>query len=195
MAGVALGRDAGALQRLTQERNDAVGVQALLAQMPPAVNAAKHRAAHQRCLGDPVDISLHRAQLEQRRRLIRLPEIVAIALAAWQIQGDAAAGVRLHVLDLQTAQLITAKAAPEAQQNQRPIAIGLEQLRTILILPGATGFLFQPVDHLLQIVQLQRFGLFFLRRMQCANAFEHFAHHWGLGRIGKTLTVVPLRQR
>ncbi|MOA59211.1 hypothetical protein D3C78_1837740 [compost metagenome] len=83
MAGVVFGGNAGTLQRLAQQRNDAVGVQAFLVQIAPAVDAAKNRAAYQRRFSDPVDIGLHRAQLEQRRRLIGLPEIFPITLAAW----------------------------------------------------------------------------------------------------------------
>ncbi len=45
------------------------------------------------------------------------------------------------------------------------------------------------------MLKLQRLSLFFLRRMQGANAFEDFAHHRRLGRISKALAVVPLRQR
>ncbi|MEG2392258.1 MAG: hypothetical protein RSB64_15370 [Pseudomonas sp.] len=36
--------------------------------------------------------------------------------------------------------------------------------------------------------------MFFLRRVQRPNAFEHFAHHGRFRRVGKTLAVVPLRQ-
>ena len=55
-------------------------------------------------------------------------------------------------------------------------------------------FLLQPGNHLLQMLKLQRLGLFFLSRVQRANALEDLAHHRRLGGVGKTLTVVPLRQ-
>lgn len=195
VTGVTLGGDPRALQCLAQQRNNAVGVQPRLVQIAPTINTAKHRPAHQRRLGDPVDIGLHRTQLEQRRGLIRLPEVFPITLAARQIQGDAFAGVRLNMLDLQAAQLIAAKATPESQENQRTIAVRLEQRRAILLLARGLSLLLKPIDDPLQVLQLQRLGLFLLCRMQRANTLEDLAHHRRLGRVGETLTVMPLRQR
>ena len=44
MAGVQLGRDTGALQDVTQQADQAAGVQGLAAQMPPAIQATEHCA-------------------------------------------------------------------------------------------------------------------------------------------------------
>ena len=51
MAGIGFGRNPGPLQRLAQQWNHAVGMQPLLAQIPPAIDAAKNRPAHQGRVG------------------------------------------------------------------------------------------------------------------------------------------------
>ncbi|MNY15937.1 hypothetical protein D3C86_1491760 [compost metagenome] len=130
----------------------------------------------------------------QGRRLIGLAEVVAITLAARQIETDAGTGAGLHVFHLKPAQLIATKAAPEAQQDQGHVAPGPQQTRSVACGPGGLHFLLQTTDHLFQVLKLQGFGLFFLGRVQRANALEHLAHHRRLGGIGKALAVVPLRQ-
>ncbi|MNV31473.1 hypothetical protein D3C71_1227840 [compost metagenome] len=162
--------------------------------MPPAIDATKHRPTHQCRFGDPFDVSLHRAQPLQGRRLISLAEVVAITLAARQIKADAGTGAGLHVFNLKPAQLVAAKAAPEAQQDQRHVAPGPQQSRSVAFGPCDLHFQLQTTDHLLQVLKLQGFGLFFLGRMQRTDALEHLAHHRRLGGVGKTLAVVPLRQ-
>ena len=84
-----LSRNTGALQGLAQQRDYAVGMQSLLAQMAPAVNTPKYRPANQRGFSDPLNVGLHRTQTLQGWRLVRLPEVVAVALAARQVKGDA----------------------------------------------------------------------------------------------------------
>ncbi|MCY1298066.1 hypothetical protein D9M70_475300 [compost metagenome] len=56
----------------------------------------------------------------------------------------------------------------------------------------ACGFVFQPLNRLLQMLQLQRRGLLGLVRVQGANAFQHLAHGGGLGGVGETLGDMPL---
>lgn len=195
VAGVLLGGNAGPPEGLAQQRDHAVGMQPLLTQVAPAIDPAKQRAAHQGRGTQPFAIGLYRAQPQQRRGLIGLAEVLAVALAARQVQGDARAWYRLDMLDLQTAQLITAKAAPKAQQDQGRVALGTQPARSIALCPRLLGITLKPADHLLQMLELQGFGLFFLGRVQGADALEHLAHHRRLGRIGKTLAGVPLRQR
>ncbi|MCY1440028.1 hypothetical protein D9M71_562850 [compost metagenome] len=48
---------------------------------------------------------------------------------------------------------------------------------------------------MLQLAQLQRFGLLFRLRVEGADAFQHLAHQGTLGRIRKALSDVPLRER
>ncbi|MNP16448.1 hypothetical protein D3C76_1088400 [compost metagenome] len=95
---------------------------------------------------------------------------------------------------LKPTQLIATKAAPEAQQDQGHVAPGPQQARSITFGPGGLHFQLQTTNHLFQVLKLQGFGLFFLGRVQRANALEHLAHHRRLGGIGKTLAVVPLGQ-
>ncbi|MNF67713.1 hypothetical protein D3C84_495350 [compost metagenome] len=130
----------------------------------------------------------------QGRCLIGLAKVIAITLATRQIETDAGTGAGLHVFHLKPAQLITAKATPEAQQDQGHVAPGPQQTRSVACGPGGLHFLLQTTDHLFQVLKLQGFGLFFLGRVQRANALEHLAHHRRLGGIGKALAVVPLRQ-
>ncbi|MNR52174.1 hypothetical protein D3C85_1719630 [compost metagenome] len=99
------------------------------------------------------------------------------------------------MLDLHAAQLIATKTAPEAQQNQRTVALRTQQTGTIACRSGNDRLLLEPAYHLFQMLKLQRLRLFFLCRVQCANAFEHLAHHGCLGWVGETLAAVPLRQR
>ncbi|MCY1495849.1 hypothetical protein D9M68_297600 [compost metagenome] len=96
-------------------------VQRLLAQMPPAVNATEHRPTREARDTDPVEIGLHRAELSQRWRLVSPPLVVTVRLAPGQEQLHALARPHLDVLDLQTTQLVAAKGAPEAKQQQSPV--------------------------------------------------------------------------
>src|SRR5689334_24071943 len=128
--------------------------------MPPAINAAKNRPTHQSGFADPVNISLHRTQALQGRRLISLAEVIAITLAARQIEADAETGTCLHMLNLKPTQLVTAKAAPEAEQDQRHVTPGPQQSRSVTCGPGGLHFQLQTTDHLFQMLKLQRFGLF-----------------------------------
>ncbi|MDT4845618.1 hypothetical protein FQZ97_796110 [compost metagenome] len=98
-----------------------MGVQPLLAQMAPAINPTEHRSAGDTGDADPVAVGLRRTQAGQGRRLIGLPLVVAVALAPGQEQLHALARPHLDVLDLQTTQLVAAKGAPEAKQQQSPV--------------------------------------------------------------------------
>lgn len=53
----------------------------------------------------------------------------------------------------------------------------------------------KPAVHLLQLLNLKRFGLFFLYWMLGAYATQDLAHKRYLGWIGETVIEVPLRKR
>ena len=114
MASVQLGRQPGALQHGPQLWNDTVRVQPLLAQMAPAIDGAEHRSADDAGDANPVAIGRYRTQPRQGGCLVSLALVVAIALAPGQKQLHALPRQYLDVLHLQSAQLVTAKGAPES---------------------------------------------------------------------------------
>ncbi|MNZ92616.1 hypothetical protein D3C78_1116450 [compost metagenome] len=170
-------------------------MQALFAQVSPAIDPPKHRAAKQARAADPVDIGLHRTELLERRHPPGGAEVVSVALAARQIQAHVLPRAHHNVFDLQPAQFVTAKAAPEAQQDQRRITPAAQQAAPIARLRRLRALRVQLLDHLLQLAQLQRRGLLFPRRVQGADALQRLAYHRRLGRIGEALAIVPLGQR
>ncbi|MNE38389.1 hypothetical protein D3C80_1322860 [compost metagenome] len=127
--------------------------------------------------------------------MIRAAQIVAVAFAAGQIQAHADARAHDDVLDLQAAQLVAAKAAPETQQDQCRITPAAQQSAHVAGRSGRGALLAQSLDHLLQMAQLQGLGLLLPGRMQRTNALQRLAYHRRLGRVGKALAVVPLGQR
>ncbi|MCY1465255.1 hypothetical protein D9M71_833770 [compost metagenome] len=104
-------------------------MQRLLAQVAPTIDTAEHRPTRNARNTDPIDISLHRTEPGQRRRLVSLALVVTVRLAPGQEQLHALPWPHLDVPDLQTAQLVAAKGPPEAQQQQGPIPPAAQQLR------------------------------------------------------------------
>src|SRR5690606_13462233 len=119
---VQLGRYTSSPQDLAEECDDAVGVEAILTQMPPAIDPAKHRSTGNAGHADPVQVGLYRTESFQCGRLIGSPKVLAIPLAVRQVQLHAGTSFGLDLLDLQATQLVTAKATPEADQDQGGIA-------------------------------------------------------------------------
>ncbi|MCY1361233.1 hypothetical protein D9M69_478930 [compost metagenome] len=194
MAGVRLGRNAGALEDLPQQSYQAAGIQACLIQVAPPIQPAEHRSAGNPRRADPVEVGVYWAQPLQRGGVVVGAEVVPVALAPGQKQRHPGAGFGLDVLHLQAAQLIAAKAPPEANQQQCHIPPAAQVARQVAGLMRVRRFLFQPLNRLLQMLQLQRRGLLGLARVQGANTFQHLAHRGGLGGVGKALADVPLRE-
>ncbi|MEK2677034.1 hypothetical protein AAAC10_17225 [Pseudomonas aeruginosa] len=98
------------------------------------------------------------------------------------------------MLDLQAAQFVAAKGAPEADQQQCAITPAAQQLRQVALVQCFLARPLQPRHALLQFAQLQRFGLLLRLRVQGTNALEDLTNQRGLGRIREALADMPLRQ-
>lgn len=169
-------------------------MQGLVAQVPPAIQATEHCTTGNAGGTDPVEISLHRAEALQGWYVMSRAEVVPVTLTLWQEQAHARTGFGLDMFDLQPTEFVTTKTPPEADQQQRRIAPAAKQACQIAGLLSLFGFPTQLLNCLLQVLQLQRRSLLRLRRMQCADAFEHLTHCGCLGRIRKTLGDMPLSQ-
>ncbi|WP_081336950.1 hypothetical protein [Pseudomonas putida] len=119
----------------------------------------------------------------------------AVALAAWQEQRDADTGLGLDVLDAQACQFITAKTAPEPQQQQRAVTTCPAQGGQVVVFTGLAGFFFKTRHGGLQMLQQQRGSLFGGCRVQGADAAQHLTHQRRLGWVGEALGDVPLAER
>ena len=69
-----------------------------------------------------------------------------------------------------------------------------QRLASISACLGGGSSLHQPVTYTLQQLQLQGFCTFFWCGVYRADAFEQLADFWGLGRIGKSMILMPARQ-
>jgi hypothetical protein len=94
-------------------------MQGLGAQVPPAIQAAEHCAAGDAGDTDPVEIGLYQAEAFQGRCVMGRAEVFPVTLALRQEQAHASTGFGLDMLDLQSIEFVAAKAAPEADQQQR----------------------------------------------------------------------------
>ncbi|MNP26275.1 hypothetical protein D3C76_1191210 [compost metagenome] len=93
----------------------------------------------------------------------------AVAFAARQEQGNADTGLGLDVFDAQARQFITAKAPPEAQQQQGGIAARSAQGGQVVVFTGLAGFFFETFHGGLQVLQQQWCSLFGRCRVQGAD--------------------------
>jgi len=162
--------------------------------MTPAVNFAKERTILEFGQGQPILDCLHGAQAGECRAGEFSPFQLAISFAPREIAGHALARLDLDELDTQAGQFIRSESPPKSQQHQGAVA-GMSQCAADI--PPDNGCrrrLHQPVTGLLQDIQLQRFGALLLGRMQCPDAFQDLADFGGLGRVRKTVFLVPARQ-
>ena len=159
--------------------------------MPPAIDFAEQRSRCESGQGQPILNGLDGAQPGECRTGKGSPLQLSIGFAAWQITGDALAGLYLDEFDAQIAQLVGSKASPKSQQHQSPVASVAQCDGGIPAGRGCGYCVDQPVVETLQDIEFQRLGTLFLGRVHGTDAFEHLSNLGGLGGIGKTEVLVP----
>ena len=101
MAAVHIRRDTSLLKNAAEQRDQAVGVNSALSEIPPAIHLPEHGPAGNAGNCDPVDVRLHGTQLLESRCMERRSQVLPIAFCMRQLKRDAGAGLCLGVFDLQ----------------------------------------------------------------------------------------------
>ena len=170
-------------------------MQGRAAQVSARADAAKHRPRGQCGQVDPVAVGTDRAQPGEGRGLEFRPKPVVFGLGAMQIERHPLPGRDRDVLHAQPAQLVAAKGPPESDQDERPIAGRPQEAHAV----GVGGRLGDRRDQggvdLRQFGDRQGEGAALAGGMERTDPFQDLADQRCLGRVGKPLVAMPLRER
>ena len=112
----------GADKQVAQQRDQAIGMQWLGANVTPPIHPAEHRARPKIGRFQPVLSGLDRTQARERGHLVGSAGRLPVALAARQETGHSFAGDCFQMRHFKAQQLVAPEAPPEPQQHQGTVA-------------------------------------------------------------------------